>query len=88
MIYINDMNQVVETNLYLFFQNKKLLKQKKRLTENFSNICDWSANNKLSIDFWENKNKSFVFSYICNLKLVEELDIRYKEMKIKQHISL
>ena len=64
MIYINDMNQVVETNLYLFFQNKKILKQKKQLTENFSNICDWSANNKLSTDFWENKTKSFVFSYM------------------------
>ena len=64
MIYINDMNQVVETNLYLFFQNKKILKQKKQLTENFSSICDWSANNKLSTDFWENKTKSFVFSYM------------------------
>ena len=35
--------------------------------------------------FGEDKTKSVLFSSKHNLKLVEELDIRYKEIKIKQH---
>ena len=35
--------------------------------------------------FGEDKTKTILFSSKCNLKLVEELDIRYKEIKIKQH---
>ena len=29
--------------------------------------------------------KSILFSSKCTLKLLEELDVRYKEIKIKQH---
>ena len=35
--------------------------------------------------FGEDKTKTILFSSKCNLKLVEELDIRYKQIKIKQH---
>ena len=35
--------------------------------------------------FGEDKTKSILFSSKHNLRLVEELDIRYKEIKIKQH---
>ena len=55
------------------------------LTKDFSNICEWFVDNKLSIHFGEDKTKAFLFSSKCNLKLVQELDIRYKEIKIKQH---
>ena len=41
--------------------------------------------NKLSIHFGEDKSKSILFSPKRNLKLVEEQDIRYKDIKIKQH---
>ena len=37
-----------------------------------------------SIHFGEDKTKLILFSFKRNLKLVEELDIRYKEIKIKQ----
>ena len=40
---------------------------------------------KLSIRFGEDKTRSILFSSKRSLKLVEELDIRYKEIKIKQH---
>ena len=53
--------------------------------KDFSNICDWFVDNKLSVHFGENKIKSILCSSRRNLKLVEELDIRYKELKIKQH---
>ena len=58
---------------------------KKQLAKNFSNICDWFIDHKPSIHFGEDKTKSVLFSSKHNLKLVEELDIRYKEIKIKQH---
>ena len=43
------------------------------------------VDNKLSIHFGEDKTKSILFSSKRNLKLVEELDIRYKDIKIKQY---
>ena len=54
------------------------LKQK-RLTKDFSNIRDWFVDNKLSIHFAEDKTKSILFSSKCNLKLVEEFDITYRD---------
>ena len=92
LIYVNDMSQAVECNLYLYaddscllFQHKNVTEIKKQLTKDFSNICDWFVDNKLSIHFGEDKTKSILFSSKRNLKLVEELDIRYKDIKIKQY---
>ena len=41
--------------------------------------------NKLSIHFGEGKTKSISISSKHNLKLVEKLDLRFKEIKIKQY---
>ena len=92
LIYVNDMSQTVECYLYLYaddscllFQHKSVSKIKKQLTKDFSNICDWFVDNKHFINFGEDKTKSILFSSKRNLKLVEEFDIRYKEIKIKQN---
>ena len=86
------MSQAVECDLYLyaddsclFFQHKSVTEIKKQLTKDFKNICDWFVDNKLRVHFGEDKTKSILFSSKRNLKLVEELDIRYKEIKIKQY---
>ena len=87
------MSQAVECDLYLYaddscllFQHKSVTEIKKQLTKDFSNICDWFVDNKhISLHFGEDKTKSVLFSSKRNLKLVEELDIRSKEIKIKQH---
>ena len=55
------------------------------MTKDFSNICDWFVDDKLSIHFGEDKTKSILSNSNRNLKLVDELDTRYKEIKIKQH---
>ena len=54
------MSQAVECDLYLYaddscllFQHKKVTEIKKQLTKDFSNICDWFVDNKLSIHFGE-----------------------------------
>ena len=92
LIYVNDMSQAVECDLYLYaddscllFQYKCVTEIKKQLMKNFSNTCNWFVDNKLSIHFGEDKTKSILFSSKCNSKLVEELDIRYKQINIKQH---
>ena len=92
LIYVNDMSQAVEWDLYLYavdscllFQHKNVTEIKKQLIKDFSNICDWFVESKLSIHFGEDKTKSILFSSKCNLKEVEELDIRYKDVKIKQY---
>ena len=77
------MSQTVECNKYLYaddscllFQHKNVTKKKKQLVKDFSNICDLFVDNKLSMQFREDKTKSILFSSKRNLKLVEELDIR------------
>ena len=69
----------------MLFQHKNVTEIKKQLTKDFRNICDSFVDNKLSIHSEEDKTKSILFSSKGNLKLVEKLDIRYKEIKIKQY---
>ena len=57
--------------------------KKQLLTKDFGNTCDWFTDHKLSINFEEYKTKSILFSSRHNLKLEEELNVRYKEIKIK-----
>ena len=91
LIYVNDMNQIAECDLHLYaddscllFQHKNVTGIKKQLTKDFSNICDWFVDNKLSRHFQKDKMKSILFSSKRDLKLVEEPDIRYEDIKIKQ----
>ena len=86
------MSQAVGCDLHLYaddssllFRYKNVTKIKKQLTKDISNICDWFVGNKLSIPFGEDKTKSISSSSKCNLNLPEELDLRYKEIKVKQH---
>ena len=83
LIYVNDMSQAVECNLYLYADDSGLLVQHKSVNKRL-NIYDWFIDNKLTIHFGEDKAKSILFSSKRNLKQIEELDI-YKEIKIKQH---
>ena len=69
LLYINDMPQAVDCDLFLYaddtcllFQHKDIERIKEELTKNFSNICDWFVDNKLSIHFREDKAKSILFS--------------------------
>ena len=86
------MSQAVKCDLCLYaddscmlFQHKNVTEIKKQLTKDFRNICHWFVDIKLSIHFGVDKTKSILFSSKHNLKLVEALDIRYKDIKIKQY---
>ena len=67
LLYVNDMVQAVNCDLLLSADETGLILQHKginiieqQLNRNFSNICDWFVDNKLSIYFGEdNKIHSF-----------------------------
>ena len=81
LLYINDMPQAVDCDLFLYaddrcllFQHKDLEQIKKELTKNFSNNCDCFVDNKLSIHFGEDKTKSILFSTKNRKRKIGTLD--------------
>ena len=68
------------------FQHKDLEPIKEELTKNFSNICDWFVDNKLSIHFGEDKTKSILFSTKNRKRKIRTLDMQYGDVKTKQTI--
>ena len=69
LLYINDMPQAVETDLFLYaddtclvFQHKDINKMNEQLNRDFHNICLWFIDNKLSIHFGEDKTKCILFA--------------------------
>ena len=58
LIYDDDICQAAKCDLYLYaddscllFQHRNVTKIKKTVEQDFSNICDWFVDNKLSIAF-------------------------------------
>ena len=86
------MPKSVECDLFLYaddsclvFQHKNVKEIEKQLNEDFSNLCDWFVENKLSIHFRDDKTKSILFASKLKLKKVGKLDITYKNIRISQH---
>ena len=92
LLYINDMSQAVTCDLLLYaddtclvFQHKDVIEIETVLNKNFSSLCDWFIDNKLSIHFGEEKTKSILFSSKHKVKKCKPLNIHYKNIKIKQY---
>ena len=56
LVYVNDMPQVVKSNLFLYAGDSCLMYQhreeiEKQLKKDFESICDWFVDNKLTIQF-------------------------------------
>ena len=60
----------------------------KHLKNDFSNLCEWFLDNKLSIHFGEDKTKSILFGSKHKLKKVGKLNITYQGIDIKQNFQL
>ena len=92
LLYINDMPQAVKCELLLYaddtcliFQHNDIKEIEIQLNKNFSLICDWFVDNKLSIHFGEDKTKSILFSSKRKIKKASPLNIQYKDIKIKKY---
>ena len=65
LLYINDLPQAVVSDSLLYaddtcivFQHKSEIEIEKQLIKDFSSVCDWFIDNKLSIHFGQDKTKS------------------------------
>ena len=92
LIYVNDMPQAVKLNLFLYTDDSCLMYQQrdvdeieKQLNKDFENVCDWFADNILSIHFREDKTKSILFASKRKIKSARKLNVKHKNIKIKQH---
>ena len=63
------MSQTVKCDLFLYAddtclvcQHKDINKTENQLNEDFSNMCDWFVDNKLSIHFDQDKTKPIFFA--------------------------
>ena len=92
LIYINDMPQAVVSELLLYaddaclvFQHRDVKTIKEYLNRDFSVLLDWFLDNKLSVHFGEDKTKFILFSPKHRSKSIGQIDISYKDVKIKQY---
>ena len=92
LLYINDMPQAVDCELLLYADDTCLIFQYNDITEielalnkNFSMLCDWFVDNKLSIHFGEDKTKSILFGSKHKIKKSKPLNIQFNDIKIKQY---
>ena len=94
--YMDDMAQAVDCELLLYgddtcliFQHKDIAAEiKSALNKNFSILCGWFADNKLSIHFGEDKTKSILFGSKLKIKKSKPLNIQYNCIKIKQYSKI
>ena len=92
LLYVNDMPQSIKSNILLYaddsciyFQHSDVKTIERQLNEDFSSLCHWFVNNKLSIHFGEDKTKSILFANKYKIKKLEKLNITYNNIKIIQH---
>ena len=70
------------------YQHKGIAIIEKILNKDFENICYLLVNNKLSIHFEGDKTKSILSASKWRAKNIRKLNIRYKEIYIKQQVRL
>ena len=79
LLYANDLPQSLsDADSYLhadgtciFYQHGDLKKTENVLNKEFSSLCQWFTDNKLSIHFGEDKTKSIVFSKATGLRKID-----------------
>ena len=91
LLYVNDMLQNVDCDLFLDMDHSCLVYQHsdvkeigEKLKNLFSNVCDWFVDNKLYIRFGEDKTKCILFESKKKLNKENSHDIRYETIHIEQ----
>ena len=89
------MPQAVNSELYLYaddsclvFQHKDLSAINEKLSFDFSKLCDWFVDNKLSIHFGEDKTKCILFANKRRINKVGKMNINYRNLQIKQFTKI
>ena len=81
LLYINDFPQAVVSDSLLYaddtcivFQHKSAIEIERRLIRDFWSLCDWFVDNKLSINFGQDKTKSILLGIKHKLRNVKSLN--------------
>ena len=90
LIYINDLPQSLSetaSNLHaddtcIYYQHRNIQKIENVLNKEFSSLCEWFIDNKLSIHFGEDKTKAILFT---RKKTEAKLNICFQDHSIKQY---
>ena len=92
LLYVNDIPQAVNSELLLYaddtcliYMGKAIQKIEEQLNSDFTSLCEWFIDNKLSVHFGEEKTKSILFGTKRQLKDQRDLDLKYGDIEIKQH---
>ena len=64
---------------------KNIQKIEEQLNSDFTSLCEWFIDNKLSVHFGEEKTKSILFGTKRQLKDQRDLNLKYGDIEIKQH---
>ena len=95
LVYVSDMPQAVKSNIFLhaddsclMYQHRDVEEIEKQLSKDFENVCDWFNDNKLSIHFEQDKTKSILFASKRKIKSARKLNVKYKNITIKQHLQV
>ena len=92
LLYVNDLPQSLSdagSYLYaddtcIFYQHEDVKKIENVLNKEFSSLCQWFIDNKLSLHFGEDKTKSILFSKTRGLREIK-INISFTRHSIKQH---
>ena len=86
------MPQAVVSDLLLYAddtcivcQHENVTEIEKQLLKDFSSLCDWFVDNKLSVHFGQDKTKSILFGTKHKLRNAKALNIVYNGTEIKQY---
>ena len=90
LLYVNDMPQAVNSELLLFaddtcliYTGKDIQKIEEQLNSDFTSLCEWFIDNKLSVHFGEEKTKSILFGTKRQLKDQRDLNLKYSDYRNK-----
>ena len=82
LLYVNDLPQAVVSDSLLYaddtytvFQQKNVTEIEKQQLSDFSSVCDWFTDNKLSVHFGQEKTKSILFGTKHKLPNAEALTL-------------
>ena len=92
LLYVNDMPQAVKSDILLYaddtcliYTGKDIKTIEEQLNTDFSSLCDWFIDSKLSVHFGDEKTKSILFGTKRQQKHQRDLELRYGDTEIKQH---
>ena len=67
------------------YMGKNIQKIEEQLNSDFTSLCEWFIDNKLSVHFGEEKTKSILFGTKRQLKDQRDLNLKYGDIEINQH---